>query len=69
MLTHDQLDDIFTLQSLCETHDGITIKLNGDMLRRESYKSYDLLNYDNGRLTGFLGVYPFGSTIELSTLR
>lgn len=65
MLTHDQLDDIFTLQALCETHDGITIKLNGDMLRRESYESYDLLSYDNGRLTGFLGVYPFGSTIEL----
>lgn len=65
MLTHDQLDDIFNLQTLCETHDGITIKLNGDMLRRESYESYDLVIYDNGRLTGFLGVYPFGSTIEL----
>ncbi len=65
MLTHDQLDDIFTLQTLCETHDGITIKLNGDMLRRQSYESYDLLSYDNGRLIGFLGVYPFGSTIEL----
>lgn len=65
MLTKLQLQDIKNLQKECEIHDNIQLKLNWDMLEnRESYQ-LDFLHYKKDELVAFLGLYPFGSTVEV----
>lgn len=66
LLTEKQLDEIKVLQQAVELHDNIELKLNWDMLenRREEEQT-DFLSYESGRLVGFLGLYSFGSKIEV----
>ncbi len=67
MLKLSQLSDILELQHRCEQHDGITLKLNWDVLKnrspgmQEDFFSYD----DDGKLVSFLALYGFGRNIEV----
>jgi ribosomal protein S18 acetylase RimI-like enzyme len=65
MLTTQQLQDIEQLQKECETHDHLQLKLNWDMLRKRESNELDFFHYENGELVAFLGLYAFGSTVEI----
>ncbi len=65
MLTSKQLQEIKDLQTLCETQDGINLKLNWDMLESRQNMTDDYLHYVEDKLIGFLGLYGFGDTYEL----
>ncbi|MGM0845336.1 MAG: GNAT family N-acetyltransferase [Bacillota bacterium] len=65
MLTNTQLFEIEELQLLCEKQDDFKLKLNGDMLRSRSSGQDDYFHYEDGKLTGFLGLYGFGTSYEL----
>lgn len=66
MLSHKQLTDIKNLQNICETEDKIQLKLNWDLLEsRNENETNDFFHYENGELVGFLGLYGFGTKIEL----
>ncbi|MFD2614250.1 GNAT family N-acetyltransferase [Paenibacillus gansuensis] len=65
MLTEQQLRDIEQLQKKCEQHDGIQLKLNWDMLRNRESGGLDFFHYVQGELAAFLGLYPFGSKVEV----
>ncbi|QWC21323.1 hypothetical protein KJK41_13400 [Bacillus haikouensis] len=45
MLNQKQLDDIKALQEICENHDGITLKLNWDMLEHRPGDIDDYFHY------------------------
>lgn len=65
-LTVTQLNEIKALQQAVEKYDGIELKLNWDMLEnRSDAEQTDFMAYDSGRLVGFLGLYSFGSKIEV----
>ncbi|WP_068785452.1 GNAT family N-acetyltransferase [Paenibacillus phocaensis] len=54
------------LQRLVEQHDGIALKLNWDTLHsRMEEHTVDLVEFRDGKLIAFLGLYPFGSTLEV----
>ncbi|WP_178025317.1 GNAT family N-acetyltransferase [uncultured Paenibacillus sp.] len=58
--------DVEALQRLVEQHDGIALKLNWDTLHaRKEESASDLVELREGRLVAFLGLYPFGSTLEV----
>lgn len=68
MLNQQQLQDIQTLQHLCENTDAIALKLNWESLRaRKAEEKNDYLHYsdDGSTLLGFLGVYKFGTKYEI----
>lgn len=65
MLTTKQLNDIESLQKECELHDQIQLKLNWDMLKTRTDNHYDFLVYEKDELIAFLGLYPFGTTVEV----
>ncbi|MBY9081728.1 GNAT family N-acetyltransferase [Paenibacillus sp. HN-1] len=67
MTTDETLRQIEDLQRRCEEYDGISLKLNWESLRREpaSGGAEIRLAYEDGLLTGFIGVYPFGSEVEV----
>jgi len=65
MLTESQQAEVAALQQAVEAHDRIALKLNWDCLRRTDRTDPDFLRYQDGRLIGFLGVYGFGSKVEL----
>jgi ribosomal protein S18 acetylase RimI-like enzyme len=65
MLTAQQLHDIEQLQKECETHDQLQLKLNWEMLRKRESNQLDFLHYENDELEVFLGLYAFGSTVEV----
>lgn len=65
MLTTKQLKDIEALQKECESHDYIQLKLNWDMLKTRSDNKYDFLLYEHDELIAFIGLYPFGTTVEI----
>lgn len=66
LLTIEQLEEIKALQQVVERYDSIELKLNWDMLENRSEEEQtDFLTYDLGRLVGFLGLYSFGSKIEV----
>lgn len=65
MLTDKQLDDIETLQKQCEVHDNLQLKLNWEMLRKRESDQLDFLYYEQNKLIAFLGLYAFGSTVEV----
>jgi ribosomal protein S18 acetylase RimI-like enzyme len=66
MLNNRQLQDIQTLQQLCENIDHLSLKLNWEMLRtRKPEDKMDYFHYTEDILTGFLGVYKFGSKLEI----
>lgn len=66
MLTTKQFTDIEQLQKEVEAHDGLEMKLNWDMLRNRSTEGLDFLHYEKNELIAFLGLYPFGSTVEIT---
>jgi ribosomal protein S18 acetylase RimI-like enzyme len=65
MLTKRQLQDIEQLQKKCETYDHLQLKLNWEMLRNRESNQLDFLHYENDELVAFLGLYAFGSTVEV----
>ena len=66
LLTIEQLEEIKALQQVVERYDSIELKLNWDMLENRSEEEQtDFLTYDSGQLVGFLGLYSFGSKIEV----
>ncbi len=66
MLKAQQLQDIESLQKICESHENIKLKLNWDMLRtRSSQETEDFFIYDSSLLVGFIGIYGFGDKVEL----
>ncbi|MQR94467.1 GNAT family N-acetyltransferase [Fictibacillus phosphorivorans] len=65
MLKKQQLQDIKKLQKECEVHDDIQLKLNWNMLENRESDHLDFLYYENDTLIAFLGLYPFGSTVEV----
>ncbi|MGA4719790.1 GNAT family N-acetyltransferase [Fictibacillus nanhaiensis] len=65
MLTKQQLQDIKKLQKECEVHGDIQLKLNWNMLEDSESNQLDFLHYENDELIAFLGLYPFGSTVEV----
>lgn len=66
MLTTRQLQDIERLQKEVETHDELQLKLNWEMLRARESDQLDFLHYENDELIAFLGLYAFGSTVEVT---
>ncbi|WP_075618604.1 GNAT family N-acetyltransferase [Paenisporosarcina indica] len=66
MLTTRQLHDIEQLRKEVETHDGLQLKLNWEMLRNRESDQLDFLYYENDELIAFLGLYAFGSTVEVT---
>ncbi|WP_214483113.1 GNAT family N-acetyltransferase [Bacillus sp. SM2101] len=66
MLSDHVLNQIKELQEICETEEQILLKLNWDVLRtRNSKEKRDFFHEENGKLVGFLGVYWFGTKIEI----
>jgi ribosomal protein S18 acetylase RimI-like enzyme len=66
MLTERQLKDIRELQDICEKHENFRLKLNWDMLKSRHIEAQtDFFTYKDGRLTGFLALYPFGAKMEV----
>jgi ribosomal protein S18 acetylase RimI-like enzyme len=66
MLREQQLTDIKQLQQAVEQYEGIDLKLNWDMLSsRDDKFQEDFLYYDADQLVGFLGLYRFGSKVEV----
>ncbi|WP_367398310.1 GNAT family N-acetyltransferase [Paenibacillus lautus] len=66
MLTTQQLQAIEQLQKECEIHDHVQLKLNWDMLRERKTEPFDYFHYDeNDELIAFLGLYAFGSAVEV----
>jgi hypothetical protein len=65
MLTKRQLQDIEQLQKKCEAYEHFQLKLNWDMLRNRESNQLDFLHYENDELVAFLGLYAFGSTVEV----
>lgn len=65
MLTPQQLKDIERLQKECEVHDRLQLKLNWEMLKERGSDQLDFFHYENDELVAFLGLYPFGSTVEV----
>ncbi|MBW4838252.1 MAG: GNAT family N-acetyltransferase [Paenibacillaceae bacterium] len=58
--------DVEALQRLVEQHDGIALKLNWDTLHaRKEESAAELVEFREGQLIAFLGLYPFGSTLEV----
>jgi ribosomal protein S18 acetylase RimI-like enzyme len=66
MLTIQELQDIEQLQKECEAYDRLQLKLNWEMLRNRESNLLDFFQYENGELQAFLGLYAFGSTVEIS---
>ena len=64
MLNNAELEAIHTLQLLCEETDAIQLKLNWDSLRNREEK-LDFFHYEDDVLVGFLGLYPYASTVEV----
>jgi ribosomal protein S18 acetylase RimI-like enzyme len=67
LTTTDTLRNIEELQERCEQYDGISLKLNWDMLRQPSSVGDTewLVTYEDDLLVGFLGLYGFGSDMEV----
>ncbi|SDX04075.1 GNAT family N-acetyltransferase [Paenibacillus sp. CF384] len=65
MITTEQLRDIEQLQIECEAHDHMQLKLNWEMLRERESDRLDLFHYENEQLIAFVGLYAFGSTVEV----
>ncbi|MEH7254144.1 GNAT family N-acetyltransferase, partial [Neobacillus niacini] len=66
MLTNKELNDIKTLQEICENEGSLQLKLNFDMLEsRSENRKEDFFHYVEGKLVGFLGNYYFGNKVEI----
>ncbi|MEJ8304725.1 GNAT family N-acetyltransferase [Saccharibacillus sacchari] len=66
MLNEQQLQNVKSLQNICEQRDGILLKLNDDMLRMPSREEHmDYCHYEEDQLIGFLALYGFGGQLEV----
>ena len=67
MSTTETLKEIEELQQRCEQYDGITLKLNWDMLRHPAASGGAewLVTYEDELLVGFLGMYGIGGDMEV----
>jgi ribosomal protein S18 acetylase RimI-like enzyme len=66
MLGKKKLSDIKKLQHGCEQKENIKLKLNWDMLEtRNEQELTDFFYYEDGKLVGFVGLYDFGSKVEI----
>lgn len=65
--TNDTLQEIEELQQRCEQYEGISLKLNWDMLRRkpEEGGAEWLVTYEDEQLIGFIGLYGITSEMEV----
>ncbi|WP_245864637.1 GNAT family N-acetyltransferase [Paenibacillus donghaensis] len=63
----DTWKEIEELQLRCEQYEGISLKLNWDMLRQPQVPggTEQLLTYEDGQLVGFMGLYGFASSMEI----
>ncbi|MFC4355605.1 GNAT family N-acetyltransferase [Chryseomicrobium palamuruense] len=66
MLLDTHLKAIEHLQKEVEDHDGLEIKLNWEMLRERESDRMDFFHYEGDELVAFLGLYGFGSTVEVT---
>jgi len=66
MRTLEELKAIKALQKEVEAHDHLEMKLNWEMLEDRESNEYDFLHYENDELVAFLGLYGFGSTVEVT---
>lgn len=64
---HNTLKAIEDLQQYCEQMDGISLKLNWESLRQDTADggAEVLVHYEDGELAGFMGLYAFGSEMEI----
>lgn len=59
-------DDVLQLQQCCEKTDGISLKLNWDMLEEHAIDDgTHLFEIRDGKLAAFLGRYFFGGKLEI----
>ncbi|WNS44580.1 GNAT family N-acetyltransferase [Paenibacillus sp. MMS20-IR301] len=67
MTTADTLKEIEELQQRCEQYEGISLKLNWDMLRHpgEAGGAEWLVTYEDELLVGFIGLYNIGGDMEI----
>lgn len=67
MTTADTLKEIEELQQRCEQYEGITLKLNWDMLRLPAGNGGVewLVTYEEELLVGFIGLYTIGGDMEV----
>ncbi|MEK3878487.1 GNAT family N-acetyltransferase [Paenibacillus sp. FSL M7-0420] len=67
MTNTDTLKQIEELQQRCEHYEGISLKLNWDMLRQpgEAGGAQYLVTYEKDVLTGFIGLYGIGGDMEV----
>jgi GNAT superfamily N-acetyltransferase len=66
VLREQELKGIKHLQQTVEQYENIDLKLNWDMLvSRDNNIQEDFLYYDTDQLVGFLGLYRFGSKVEV----
>ncbi|MFS1511461.1 GNAT family N-acetyltransferase [Chengkuizengella sp. SCS-71B] len=66
MLSQHNLTQIKELQEICEKEEPILLKLNWDLLKtRKEEEKRDFFYKENGRLVGYLGLYWFGTKIEI----
>lgn len=66
MITKEELNNIKSLQEICEKKEGYQLKLNFEMLKnRSENRTEDFFHYEEGQLVGFLGSYRFGNKVEL----
>ncbi|WKA56554.1 GNAT family N-acetyltransferase [Planococcus shixiaomingii] len=66
MLTTKQLYDLERLQKEVEANDDLELKLNWEMLRARDSNQHDFFHYENDELIAFIGLYSFGSTVEVT---
>lgn len=66
MRTIEELEAIKALQKEVEAHDKLEMKLNWEMLETREHDRLDFFHYEEGELVGFLGLYGFGSTVEVT---
>ncbi|QQZ60602.1 GNAT family N-acetyltransferase [Paenibacillus sonchi] len=67
MNTAEMLKDIEELQQRCEQYEGISLKLNWDMLRLSpgAGGAEWLVTYEEDVLAGFIGLYGIGGEMEV----
>lgn len=66
MRTIEELEAIKALQKAVEAHDKLEMKLNWEMLETREHDRMDFFHYEEGELVAFLGLYGFGSTVEVT---
>lgn len=64
MLSKTEINKIRALQEICESAEGIRLKLNWNTLLTRTEKR-DFLCFNGEELVGFLAIYKFGNEVEI----